>query len=136
MLFTSYLWNRKWILLAILILIPIGLLTKRYTGPGMIWVNYSLGGVIYVIFWSLVVSLFYKHPRVWQPAAWVFLVTCILESLQLWHPAWLEKIRQTFLGRAMLGTSFAWLDFVHYMIGSVLAVVLLALFRSPEKRQK
>ena len=125
----SHIRQRKGILIILVILIPIGLLTKIYTGPGMSWVNYSLGGVIYVIFWSLFVSLFYRKPQVWQPALWVLLVTCILETLQLWHPQWLEAVRKTFPGRAMLGTSFSWLDFVHYGFGFIISVVLLYGFR-------
>jgi hypothetical protein len=50
----------------------------------------------------------------------VFAVTCALEVLQLWHPAPLEAVRGTFLGRTLLGTTFVWWDFPHYALGCAL----------------
>jgi len=48
---------------------------------------------------------------------WVFIITCALEVLQLWHPKFLEMIRSSFIGSALIGTTFSWLDFPHYAIG-------------------
>jgi hypothetical protein len=53
----------------------------------------------------------------------VFVVTSLLEVLQLWHPWALEQARATFLGRALLGTTFAWWDFPHYALGCALGWV-------------
>jgi hypothetical protein len=47
----------------------------------------------------------------------VLLATCALEFLQLWHPPFLEYLRSSFIGRTVLGTSFAWLDFPYYVLG-------------------
>ena len=51
-------------------------------------------------------------------AVGVLLVTCVLESLQLWHRPWLQAIRSTFLGASLLGTSFSWWDFPAYVVGA------------------
>ena len=40
-----------------------------------------------------------------------------LVCLQLWHPLFLEVIRSTFTGSTLIGTTFVWLDFTHYVIG-------------------
>jgi hypothetical protein len=40
--------------------------------------------------------------------------------LQLWHPPFLTAIRATFIGKLLLGTTFAWWDFPHYLLGCVL----------------
>jgi hypothetical protein len=48
---------RTRLLIALAILTPLGFTTKVYTGPGAWWVNDYLGGVLYVIFWMLVVLL-------------------------------------------------------------------------------
>jgi hypothetical protein len=106
--------------LLLAVLIPAGIGTKLYTGPAADWVNASLGGVLYVVFWTLLVLLL--RPR-WPPlraALGVLLVTCALEVLQLWHPAWLAPVRAGFIGHALLGNTFAWLDFPHYVAGAVL----------------
>ncbi|MDZ7724026.1 MAG: DUF2809 domain-containing protein [candidate division KSB1 bacterium] len=126
--------DKKIALLFLVLLIPVGLATKAYTGPLGQWVNHSLGGIIYVIFWSLFLYLLYSkgHPLI--IAGIIFLITCILEFAQLWHPAWLEQLRQSFLGRAMLGTSFSWLDYVHYLIGFVISAGLMTVLK--QVRQK
>jgi len=59
----------------------------------------------------------------------VFVGTCALELLQLWHPPWLDGLRRTFLGAATLGQSFDPWDFVYYAIGSTLAVPVLKMLR-------
>ena len=117
--------KRKWTITSIIVLIPIGFYTKFYAGPLSFWVNNSLGGIFYVIFWSLIVFLFIPRFSPWKISALVLLITCFLEILQLWHPDFLECIRSNFLGRSLLGTSFSWLDFLHYFFGSLGAFFLL-----------
>ena len=120
------LWSLRWkVLLFILILIPFGLLTKLYTGPGQVWVNHSLGGVLYEVFWCLVIFWVWPRIQYFRIAFLVFIITCVLEFMQLWHPRILEWARLSFIGRALLGTTFTWLDFPHYIIGSILGGYLL-----------
>ncbi len=40
-----------------------------------------------------------------------------VEVSQLFHPAWLDAIRSTSLGRLILGVGFVWSDFVCYTVG-------------------
>ncbi len=47
----------------------------------------------------------------------VFLGTCALECLQLWHPPFLESLRSHFIGQTILGTTFAGADFPYYFLG-------------------
>jgi hypothetical protein len=47
-------------------------------------------------------------------------ITCVLEILQLWHPPILEAMRDTWIGRLLLGSTFSWWDFPHYVLGSIL----------------
>ena len=103
------------------ILVPIGFYTKFYQGPASVWVNGSLGGVFYEIFWSLLAYLLW--PK-WRPVAiscWVCGVTCFLEFTQAWHPPFLEEWRSHFLIRTVIGSTFDWYDFLYYFIGSFLA---------------
>ena len=115
----------RWTLLSIVIIVPLGFYTKIYNGPASGWVNNSLGGVLYVIFWSLLFSIAFERVRLWKIAALVFLATCFLEFLQLWHPSFLESIRSTFIGVTLLGNSFSWLDLAHYGIGFIASYGLL-----------
>jgi len=107
----------KWTLISILIIVPLGIYSKFYSGQAARWVNDSLGGVLYVIFWCLFAFLFLSNTKPWKIAAVVFAITCFLEFLQLWHPPLLEFLRSNFIGRTILGTSFTWSDFPYYLVG-------------------
>ncbi len=107
----------KWTLISILIIVPLGLYSKFYSGQAARWVNNSLGGVLYVIFWCLFAFLFLSNAKPWKIAAVVFAITCFLEFLQLWHPPLLAFLRSNFIGRTILGTTFTWSDFPYYIVG-------------------
>lgn len=103
---------------SVVLIVPAGFYSKFYRGPASAWVNDSLGGVFYEIFWCLAVFLL---ASAWRPrwiAAGVLCATCTLEFLQLWHPPFLEMLRSHFVGRTILGATFDWTDFPYYFIGS------------------
>jgi hypothetical protein len=110
---------------SLLILVPAGFYTKFYQGPGALWIHQSLGGLLYVIFWCVLVSLIFPWIRHLTIVIGVFLFTSLLEFLQLWHPNFLEVIRGTFPGAVILGTTFSLLDFVYYILGSLLSWIWL-----------
>ncbi|MCF8031560.1 MAG: DUF2809 domain-containing protein [Desulfarculaceae bacterium] len=118
------------ILLIMAGLIVLGLASKRYAGPGAAWSRACLGGVVYVVFWSLAVYLMWPRLRPRSIAAGVLGVTCGLEFMQLWHPAWLQHLRSTWLGMALLGNSFSWWDLAHYCLAALLAWGLLLWLQS------
>ena len=117
--------KQKWALILLLLITPIGFYSKFYSGPGASWVNDSLGGVFYEIFWCLLVFLLLVNERAWVIATSVFIITSFLEVLQLWHPEFLEIIRSYFIGRTVLGTSFNLYDFIYYFIGSGIGYLTL-----------
>lgn len=102
-------------------LIPLGLATKLYGGPAELWVRAHAGGVIYVMFWCWTLLALRPHWPVRSVAAVVLAATCTLEFSQLWDPAPVEAVRATALGHALLGNTFSWSDFPHYLLGAVLA---------------
>ena len=111
---------------ALLVVTPLGFAFKYYQGPLHHWFNDYGAGVLYEVFWVVLGTMVFSPARPsWKVPAVVFAVTCALEFLQLWHPAFLETLRATFLGRALLGTTFVWLDFPHYVLGCALGYLLL-----------
>jgi hypothetical protein len=109
------------IIISILIVVPMGLLSKFYTGPAHQWFNDYGGDILYEIFWCLFAFCFFRsRTAIIQIPIWVFVITCILEFLQLWHPPLLTEIRATLIGKLLLGTTFVWWDFPHYLLGCVL----------------
>ena len=112
---------RQLTILSILIAIPLGFLSKFYKGPVDWLLNNYASSIIYEIFWCLFFFLLIpRRKAVGQIPLWVFIVTCILEVLQLWHPPLLEQSRATFWGKMILGTQFDGWDFIPYVIGSFL----------------
>ncbi|MFU8843307.1 MAG: DUF2809 domain-containing protein [Bacteroidales bacterium] len=123
--------NRQRLIVGLLVLIitPLGFYTKFYEGAGSRWVNDSLGGLLYVVFWCLVVFIAFPKSRSSRIAVAVFLATCLLEFLQLWRPPFLEFLRSFFIGRTILGNSFNWMDFPYYFIGSVIGYFIIRVVR-------
>jgi hypothetical protein len=124
---------RGQILLSLAIVTPLGFLFKLYAGPGHRWLNNSAAGVLYEIFWCLVLFFVWPQRRyATRIAAGVLVATGVLEVLQLWHPRLLEQVRATFLGQALIGTTFAWEDFPYYVLGCMLGWLWMrALCRPP-----
>jgi hypothetical protein len=127
--------NRRYLtrrLLALMIAAAVGCfglwLWRCYRGPGRIWLNYYATAAIYEIFWCLFVfSVWPRRRRIGVIVVVVFLVTCGLEFMQLWQPAFLQDVRSTLLGAAVIGTDFAWWQFPHYILGCLVAWLLLCL---------
>ena len=117
---------RRYIIFSLLFVTPLGFLFKLYPGPGRWWFNDYGAGVLYEIFWILVVFfLFPTKKSANRIPFWVFTITSAIEILQLYHPWLLEKIRSYFLGRALIGTTFTWWDFPHYVIGCVIGWLVI-----------
>lgn len=113
--------------LALAVVVPLGFATKLTDAE---LVRGYLGGVLYVVFWILLVLFARPRLRPGSVAVVVFLATCALEAIQLWHPPWLEHIRATFLGHALLGSTFSWWDFPCYAAGAALGVGIASLCRA------
>jgi hypothetical protein len=105
-----------------IILVPIGLLTKVYSGIGVEVIHNHLGGVIYVIFWILLFSFIFPTYSPCKLTLWVFLVTCGIESTQLINTSTLELLRKNFFFRALFGNTFNPFDFICYLVGALLGL--------------
>ncbi len=115
---------RKRVIFSLLFVTPLGFLFKFYSGPAHWWFNNYGAGLLYEVFWILVVFFFFPNKKTVNTIpVWVLAITCVLEVLQLWHPWFLEKIRSFFLGKALIGTTFTWWDFPHYVIGRLIGWV-------------
>ena len=133
----SFLRKRRWIIISLCIVTPAGFLCKFYKGPAHNWFNDYGGGVMYEIFWCLVI--FFFRPRKFAPAkiaAAVLIATCLLETLQLCHWPFLQQIRSTFLGRTLIGTTFVWWDFPHYILGCAIAWLWMRTLSKPQYQTK
>ncbi len=113
--------KQRVLLVLILLITPVGFLSKAYHGPAAHWVNDSLSGVLYVIFWCWVVAFLLPRARASRIAIAVFVGTSLLEVAQLWHAPFLQYLRSFYLGKVILGTTFVPSDFFYYAIGAGIA---------------
>ena len=78
------------IIISLLIITPLGFLSKLYHGFGETWINDYSGDILYEIFWCLFFFLLIPSRKaITQIPLGVFTITCILEVLQLWKPPFL-----------------------------------------------
>ncbi len=103
--------------LSLILVIPAGYMLRFSTAisEGLADV---LGSLAYEIAWVLLVVGLWPQVSLRGAAIGVCCATCGIEFLQLWHPPFLETLRQTLPGRLVLGNSFRWADFPPYFIGS------------------
>lgn len=120
---------RRYILVSLIVVTPVGFGSKLYSGRLDCWVNNYFGGMLYVIFWCLIAALFWPRASGCRIAIGVFIGTALLEFTQLWHPQFLEAIRSTFLGRTFIGTTFSGWDFFYYLIGCCTFLLLIEMLR-------
>ncbi len=103
----------------LIFLMLIGFATKMHAGVFQTWINNSLGGIIYVIFFmhlALFVNLKWKPLHI---ALMVFVFTSLIEFTQLINGHVLNIIRKYFIGRTLIGTTFNPFDFFYYLIGAI-----------------
>ena len=121
---------RLLIILSLIVVVPMGFYTKFYAGPGQVWISNSFGGMVYEVFWCLLIALLFPRYRSFGIALGVFLATCILEVLQLWSPPFLVALRAGFIGRTILGSVFSAWDFPYYLLGCLAGWYLLWVFKN------
>jgi hypothetical protein len=118
--FNSHLLQRWLLILSLCAITPLGFWFKFYTGPCRWWFNDYGAGVLYEVFWCLAAFFIWpKRKNAAKISLSVLAITCALETLQLWHPPFLQHIRSTFVGKGLIGTTFVWWDFPHYILGSL-----------------
>ena len=121
------------VMLSLLVVTPLGFAFKFYSGPGKWWFNDYGAGLLYEIFWILTAFLLFPSRLSANVIPlFVFVLTCILEFLQLWHPPFLETIRSSFVGSALVGTTFVWWDFPHYVVGCLIGWIWIRFLLSRE----
>jgi len=105
------------LIIYILLTAAIGLVMKYYRGSMSGFFNNSLTGAVYVTFWCFIVRLVLNSLSAHIIAIMVTLITCLLEFGQLWQPPFLQYLRQYWIGKTLLGTTFRWDDLPYYFVG-------------------
>jgi len=118
---------RKKLLLSLVIIAITGILSKMIHINTMPWINNSLGGSLYVVFFIFLVLFAFPGWRPLYVSFTVFALTSVLEITQILKYPFLEKIRATFIGHSLIGSTFNPLDFLWYLGGAIVALILIKL---------
>jgi hypothetical protein len=104
-----------------------GLFTKTYSGFGDLFLSNYFGGVIYVVFFVILASLFFPLVSPLKISIIVLTLTCLIEVSQLIKVNFLSNLREHFLVKILIGSVYNSLDFVFYCLGAVLGFGILSL---------
>jgi hypothetical protein len=115
-----------WLLIS-LALIPFGLATKFYYGPGQTWMTSYGGDIFYPMFWFFAALFLVPTLRPLPTALGVFIFSTAVETTQLFSWPILLRLRESFAGRTLIGVSFSPIDIFYYAVGCVLAATLYKL---------
>jgi hypothetical protein len=97
-----------------------------YRGWGRYWVKDYISGVVYVMILSVgMFTILPSRKNVMRMPLIAFVLTGILEFLQLYKPPILQAFRATLIGQALIGTTFVWLQFPFYTAGAICSYFLL-----------
>lgn len=120
--------ERKSTLLTVVLIVivaALGVLSKILPSGTESWVSNHLAGAFYVVELALVLHLIFPDHLSIVLVLAAFLLTSLVEFFQNWHPAFLEPVRDSFVGHTILGSTFSWLDFPWYVAGAFIAWLLL-----------
>jgi len=104
----------------------LALATRKYTWFHPVIVEYG-GDVTWAAAFLFLLRSIFFHTKAWKLAVICYVLGVLDECSQLLYFDWLVAIRQTYIGRLMLGVGFVWSDILCYAIGVILALVVVVL---------
>jgi Protein of unknown function (DUF2809) len=107
-----------------LLIIPIGLLTRKQSQWFYTIIADYGGDVLWSTMFFLLFRFFWPHDPLWKIALYTYSFSVAIEISQLYHAPWIDSIRHTFLGSMLLGFGFLWSDMLCYFAGTLLGLLI------------
>lgn len=104
--------------------IAIGLAWRSQLSPLTPFLKKYGGVALWAMMLYWIVRCSAPSMRKWTSAALTLAISFLVEIAQLYHAPWIDAIRATRLGAAILGSVFHWPDFPAYTAGVILALLL------------
>ena len=111
-------------ILMVLVLIT-ALYTKEYKGQHQHIINSNIGGILYVMFGSLLLSAIFPRLKFYGAVLIAFGATCILEFVQYFQWPFMAELTKHKAMAYLFGTSFNPRDFLYYAAGAAISLALL-----------
>jgi uncharacterized protein DUF2809 len=83
------------------------------------------GDTIWAGMFLIFLRIFFTKIKLWKLALICYALGVADEVSQLYHAPWIDSIRNTAIGGALLGHEFVWSDIACYAIGTFLAFIFL-----------
>ena len=116
--------NRFVYALLVVIVILLGLASRRFASYLPEWNKLYLGDALWALMVFFIVAfLFARKSSLWV-ALTALAFSFSIEFSQLYHAPWIDAIRNTRLGGLVLGYGFLWSDLLCYTVGIGVGVML------------
>lgn len=116
--------NRLLYSIALIIVISLGLLSRKYAIHYPLVVNTYLGDALWALMIFLLFAFVFWQKKIAFVALLSLLFCYVIEISQLYHAPWIDQLRNTTFGRLILGYGFLWSDIMAYTIGIGVGVLL------------
>ena len=116
--------NRLIYVLILSLVIGLGLGSRGYASHLPILIATYAGDTLWALMVFLVIGFMFPSLSTIRVAIIALLFSFFIEFTQLYHPHWLDEIRQYPLVGWLLGYGFLWSDLVCYSIGITIGVLI------------
>lgn len=110
--------NRIHYLFFIILTIGVGLFSRSRFIPDLIYPY--LGDLLYCLMFYFIIGFLFPKMKPVNVLLYCVAICFVIEISQLIKVDWLNKIRDTTLGKLTLGSGFLWSDLVSYSLGGLL----------------
>jgi len=116
--------NRFLYIIAVLIVVILGLASRKLSGHLPEIVNMYLGDALWALMIYFYVGIIFRKLPINRSAIFSLLFCYLIELSQLYHAPWIDQIRNTRLGGLVLGFGFLWSDILAYTLGVTTGVLI------------
>ena len=110
--------NRIHYLFFIILTIGVGLFSRSRFIPELIFPY--LGDLLYCLMYYFIIGFLFPKIKSVNVLLCCIAICFVIEISQLIRVGWLNEIRNTTLGKLVLGNGFLWSDLVSYSLGGLL----------------
>lgn len=114
--------NRRFYLIAVIVIIGLGIASRRIMGFPYFVYEY-VGDVLWAMNLYMLFRLIFPSEKIPLITFISFAFAVLVEFSQLYHEPWIDSIRNTVIGGMILGYGFLWSDILCYAIGTTLGVL-------------
>ncbi|MFO7753646.1 MAG: DUF2809 domain-containing protein [Desulfobacteraceae bacterium] len=122
--------NRFTLLKFFIIVAPLWVSVKFYSGPYHDLMQNYFSCIVYIIFWGLVIQMVFPKLREEPLLAAVFFITCAIELLHWKNPGLFNTLDVTVLDQTLIGANYSLHKIPYYGVGTFIGYFVLKASRS------